>query len=131
MIFLNRAHRAFYEQAVAAEQAEDFPARKALFYCLGLTDETRVHVDELYNFCRHVTRENGLRALWHTSDSHKVCSLAFNLYNGFHGRNGTYTMDYTPWRIFDTPLQPYLLEAIKIRFPDAEPTFEQTKEESQ
>lgn len=116
MIFLSPAHQAFYEQIIVMEDAENEPSRKALFYCLGLTKQTRNHVDELYNFHHHIIKESGLRARWQNSDSRKACALAFNLYNGFHGRNGL-AMDYTPWRIFDTPLRPYFYQAIDIRYP--------------
>lgn len=117
MIFLDPAHQTFYEQAVSAEQAEAEPARKALFYCLGLTPQTRDHINDLYNFHSHVIKDAGLRARWQTKETRKVCNLAFNLYNGYTGRNGLYTMDFTPWRLFDTPLQAYFFHAINIRFP--------------
>lgn len=118
MIFLNGAHQAFYEQAIVTEQAGNDPSRKALFYCLGLTEETRSNVNDLYNFTRHVIKDAGLRARWQTKETRKVCNLAFNLYNGYHGRSGCYLVDYTPWRLFDTPLRPYLFQAIDIRYPD-------------
>ena len=118
MIFLDSAHQAFFEQAVAAEQAEAEPARKALFYCLGLTPQTREHINDLYNFRGHVIKDTGLRARWQSQETRKVCNLAFNLYNGYTGRNGIYAMDYTPWRIFDTHLRPYFFQAVDIRFPE-------------
>lgn len=127
MLFKDTEHQEFFEQAVTTEQAENDLARKALLYCLGLTEETRQHIDELYNFHGHVFKGLGLGARWQTKESRKVCCLAFNLYNGFCGRNGLYAMDYTPWRIFDTPLQPYLIQAVKIRFPDTHITKEESK----
>lgn len=123
MLFVNSDHQDFYERSIASEQAENDLSRRALFYCLGLLEVTRQHINELYNFHGHVLKENGLHARWQTKESRKVCNLAFNLFNGFCGRNGLYAMDYTPWRLFDTPLQPYLWEAIRLRFP-------QKKEES-
>lgn len=116
MIFLDPAHQAFYEQAVVAEVAEANPPRKALFYCLGLLPETRDHISDLYDFHKHVIRESGLRARWQSRETRKVCNLAYNLYNGFHGRSGCYLVDYTPWRLFDTPLRPYMFQAIDIRY---------------
>lgn len=117
MIFLNHAHQAFYEQAIVTEQAEDDLSRKALFYALGLTEATREHINDLYNFHSHVIKDTGLRARWQSKETRKVCNLAFNLYNGYHGRNGLYAVDYTPWRLFDTPLRPYLFQAVAIRYP--------------
>lgn len=118
MIFLDSAHQAFFEQAIVTEQAEDDPSRKALFYILGLTEATRTHINDLYNFHGHVIKDAGLRARWQTKETRKVCNLAFNLYNGYTGRNGLYAMDFTPWRLFDTPLQAYFFHAISIRFPN-------------
>lgn len=122
MIFLDSAHQAFYEQAITAELAEASPPRKALFYCLGLTPETREHIGDLYDFHKHVTREYGLRARWQSRETRKVCNLAFNLYNGYHGRSGCYLVDYTPWRLFDTDLRPYFYQAIDIRYPNGQNT---------
>lgn len=122
MIFLDPAHQAFYEQAITAEQAETDPSRKALFYCLGLTSETREHINDLYNFTRHIIKDVGLRARWQTKATRKVCNLAFNLYNGYHGRNTCFAVDYTPWRLFDTDLRPYLFQAIDIRYPNGQTT---------
>ena len=122
MLFLDPAHQAFYEQAVVTEQAENDPSRKALFYCLGLTPETREHINDLYNSTRHIIKDVGLRARWQTKETRKVCNLAYNLYNGFHGRSGCYLVDYTPWRLFDTPLRPYMFQAIDIRYPNGQTT---------
>lgn len=116
MLFLDPAHQAFFEQAIVTEQAETDPSRKALFYCLGLTPDTREHINDLYNFTRHIIKDVGLRARWQTKVTRKVCNLAFNLYNGFHGRSGCYLVDYTPWRLFDTDLRPYFYQAIDIRY---------------
>ncbi len=116
MVFRDHAHQAFYEQAVAAEQAEDDPSRKALFYTLGLCEEARQHINDLYNFNRHVFKENGLDRQWQTEQSRGVCRLAFNLFNGFHGRNIWKSEAYTPWRLFCSDLLPYLLEAVRVRF---------------
>ena len=124
MIFLDAAHQAFYEQAVVAEQADNDPSRKALFYCLGLTEETRHHISDLYNFTHHIIKDGGLWAKWQTKDTRKICNLAVNLYNGYTGRNGLYVMDFTPWRIFDSPLRPYMLQAVDIRFSSDESTQE-------
>lgn len=118
MIFLDSSHQAFYEQAIVTEQAENDPSRKALFYCLGLTAQTREHINDLYNFHSHVIKDAGLRAQWQTKETRKVSNLAFNLYNGYHSRYGLYAMDFTPWRLFDTPLRSYLFQAVEIRFPN-------------
>lgn len=122
MIYRDPAHQAFYEQAIVTEQAENDPSRKALFYCLGLLPETREHINDLYNFTQHVTKDVGLRARWQTKETRKVCNLAINLYNGYHGRSGCYLVDYTPWRLFDTPLRPYFYQAIDIRYPNDQTT---------
>lgn len=127
MIFLDSAHQAFFEQAVIAEQAENDLSRKALFYTLGLTEATRAHINELYNFHSHIIKDVGLRARWQTKVTRKVCNLAFNLYNGYTGRNGLYAVDYTPWRLFDTSLRPYMFQAVEIRYPNDQITEEESQ----
>lgn len=122
MSFLDHAHQAFYEQAVAAEQAENEPSRKALFYTLGLAQENQMHIDDLYDFHHHLIRTDGLAKAWQTETSRSVCRLAFNLFNGFHGRYYSQPIDYTPWKIFqNTALLPYLLQAVKLRFDNSDP----------
>lgn len=78
--------------------------------------------NDLYNFTRHIIKDVGLRARWQTKATRKVCNLAFNLYNGYHGRNTCFAVDYTPWRLFDTDLRPYLFQAIDIRYPNGQTT---------
>lgn len=115
--FLCDAHKAFYFEQVKRTNAEDDPYRKALFYALGLTDETRRNINQLYDFNERCINLSGLRKPWQTGSSVKVCRLAFNLYNG-HTGSGKAAPLFTPYELFGCSLIDYMLEAVKIRYSD-------------
>lgn len=117
MTFLDKDHQRFYAQMVEIEHAEQDVYRQALFYTLGLTDETRSHIKDLYDFNQHLIVPGGLRRGWQTGGSHKVTRLAFNLYNGYAGHDGTPAAEFTPYEIFDSGFLSFFVEAIKLRFP--------------
>lgn len=123
MKFINNSHKAFYEENIRKTNSQNDPYRKALFFTLGLTDETRKRINELYDFNEHGIDIEGLDKPWHTNTTMKVCRLAFNLYNGFNGQldSNTSVDDpamYTPENLFCCDLAPYFYEAVKIRYPE-------------
>lgn len=122
MIFKNDKHREFYETCLQRANAHSDPYRKALFYTLGLTGETRRHISSLYDFEERGIRFDGLNRAWHTGDSIKATRMAFNLYNGFAGDIGQGKCDdpaqYSPEDLFYTGLMAYFFEAIKLRYPE-------------
>lgn len=117
MVFLDTDHKRFYAQMVEIENAEQDVFRLALFYTLGLTEETRTHIKDLYDFNRHLIMPGGLRRGWQTSGSRCVTKMAFNLYNGYAGHDGTMSAEFTPYDLFDTSFLPFFVEALKLRFP--------------
>lgn len=117
MMFFDRAHKRFYDQMLEVERAQRDVYRQALFYTLGLSTETREHIKDLYDFNQHQVMLSGLRRPWQTGDSSRVTRLAFNLYCGYVGHDGTPVEDFTPHSLFDVDLLPFMLEAIKVRFP--------------
>ena len=50
MVFMDSMHKDFYLKCISRANAGNDPYRKALFYTLGLTDETRRNIDSLYDF---------------------------------------------------------------------------------
>ncbi len=125
MEFKNDKHESFYNKYVAITNTQKDPYHKSFFYTLGLTEETRKHVNELYDFDLEGIKPTGVRKAWQTGTSSKVTRLAFNLFNGFDG-NLDGTLDeqdsdnpylYTPENIFCTDLMPYMFEAVKLRYP--------------
>jgi len=116
--FKDDEHRHFFETQVTKTNTWNDPYRKALFYTLGLTEQTRDHINALYNFKKKCIDFDGLQKPWQTGTSMKVTRLAFNLYNGFAGSEGIDDSErYTPYNLFDTGLMLYMFEAIILRYP--------------
>lgn len=122
IIFLDSQHEAFYENNIVKTGSYNDPYRKALFYTLGLTEETRRNIKSLYDNESRCIEFSGLFAGWQTGTSKKVTRLAFNLYSGFLGETGEEETDstegYTPYYLFSCGLMPYMFEAIKLRYPE-------------
>lgn len=117
IIFKDDQHREFYEEQVQKTNSHNDPERKALFYTLGLIGDTRRNIGSIYNFKENCIDIGGLRGGWHTSDSIRICRLAFNLYNGYMG-SGKAAKMFTPEELFCSGLIAYMLEAVRIRYAD-------------
>lgn len=124
MIFKDRLHEEFYKTNVSKTNSGSDPYRKALFYTLGLTAETRDHIVALYDYKEKCIDFDGLCKGWQTGTSKKVTRLAFNLYNGCaydsdeDFQNGKLSQYYVVDEIFCCGLAPYFYEAIKLRYPE-------------
>ena len=122
MIYMDDTHKDFYLNCISRAKAANDPYRKALFYTLGLTGETRRHIDKLYDFKERGIIIDGLFGGFQTSTSLKVTRMAFNLYNGFTGDAGHEEKDnpglYSPYSLYDTGLMAYFFEAAKLRYPE-------------
>lgn len=112
--FASREHRTFFHKMLITVGKKDC-CYAALFYTLGILDDTRLHINDLYDFKNGGIKTTGLSKAWQTSGSYNACLLAFNLYNGYTARTAEYS---TPSELFegcDSSLSRYMLEAIKIR----------------
>ena len=122
MLFINNEHKEFFLDCIKKANAADDPYRKALFYMLGLTGETRRHINTLYNFTERGIKIDGLYDGFQTGTSSKVTRMAFNLYNGFTGDAESSRDDdpkyYSPYHLYDTGLMAYFFEAVKLRYPE-------------
>jgi len=49
MIFISEAHEQFYYEKLKEMRYEDV-YHKALVYCLGISNDTRNHIDKIYDF---------------------------------------------------------------------------------
>lgn len=114
--FLDQAHRLFYEKMIEKTNSHNDCERKALFYLLGLTEETRKNINVLYDFKEHCIDFDGLDQGWQTGTSIRVSRLAFNLFNGFCGEEEEEARDYMPRELFCNELKIYMLQAVAIRF---------------
>ncbi len=130
IIFNGEKHKGFFESCVERADAQNDPYRRALFYALGICEETRKHINAFYDFDEKCINFDALSAPWQTSGTRRICRLAFNLFNGFHysplprGSNTWETLepdtdgDFTPYELFAAPEAGYMLEAVKIRYPE-------------
>lgn len=122
IIFKDNEHLEFYTKMLA-EAKKKSVYHRSLIYTLGICPETRRHIDRLYG--KDGIRIEGLNDPWQTSGTIQICRLAFNLFNGFrytgtdwdHIKPCTGT-EFTPYDLFCNSDAAYMLEAIKIRFPE-------------
>ena len=80
--FKNKDHEKFYEQCLGRTGSLD-PYHKAFFYTMGISSETRKHIEDVFNFREDAIRPEGLNKGWQTSGSSCLTRLAFNLWNGW------------------------------------------------
>lgn len=110
MKFISPEHRHFCEECLAHSKSKDC-YHQALFYTLGICPDTRTHVHDIFDFNKDRIKLDVFEREWQTSGSHKVCLMAFNLWNGYD--NGRET---TPENLFNSDYAPYFYGATLIRF---------------
>lgn len=124
--FKNDEHEKFYLIYLQKCRYQDV-YHKALIYCLGIDEDTRRKVKEIYDFKTGCVKTECLHNGWITSGSAKVIRIAFNLYN--NGTPSIYDFDnmeeqlkecryYTVEDLFCCGYARYFWEAIKIRYPE-------------
>ena len=127
MRFSDKMPHELFEVCIILTAARSDPYRRALFYALGLTADTLDHITDLYNFEEKGIEFDGLSAGWQTSTSMRITRLAFNLYNGWNGEDGIDRPEfYTPYELFSDGLAGYMLEAVKLRYPEYFPARKRT-----
>lgn len=124
MNFINDDHKAFYEEHTA--NLYDDRSRAALFYILGIAEETRIYIRDLYDFKGRHIKPDGLAKPWQTSSTRALTRLAFDVFHGGPVIPAEYAGDdredaleeYSAARIFSrlNEWAPYALEAIRIRY---------------
>lgn len=124
--FKNQSHQEFYEKWMPKCRYQDV-YHKALVYCLGLDEDTRNHVRQIYNFETGCVNTECLFDGWITSGSARIVRMAFNLYCNSAPSIEDYKEPekqllecrmYTVEDIFCTGYARYFWEAIKIRYPE-------------
>ena len=126
IIFNDSEHERFYYEKLEQCRCQDV-YHKAIMYCLGLSPDTREHVDHIYDFELDMIKTECLHEKWQTSGSVRVVRLAFNLYNGGLPSDSTENGQedcieesklYSVNEIFCCDYAPYFWEAVKIRYPE-------------
>lgn len=124
--FKDEAHKAFFEKCLKqAAVSKGDTYRRAFFYTMGILPETRTHIHRLWDFNANGIKLDGMNEAWQTSGSLNISRLAFNLYNGFRYVGDTWDTlqidtngNFTPYELFAEPDAFYMLEAIKVRYPE-------------
>lgn len=126
IIFISEAHEKFYYEKLQEVRYQDV-YHKALCYCLGISDDTRKNVYNIYDFKKGLVKTKCLREGWQTSGSAKVVRMAFNLYcNGtpsvFDYKKKDEQLEecrqYTVEDLFCCAYAPYFWQAVQIRYPE-------------
>lgn len=126
MIFISEAHEQFYYEKLKEVRYQDV-YHKALVYCLGISNDTRNHIDKIYDFKIGCVKTECLKEGWQISGSVKVVRMAFNLYC-----NGTPSVldyeneeeqlsecnQYTVEELFCSSYAPFFWQAVQIRYPE-------------
>jgi len=87
-IFRDKEHKDFYYNAL--KRCGNYDCfRKALFYCLGIDENTRRHINSIYDFKTGSICSMVLWEPWQTDSSRQVTRLAFNLFT-----SGTPSVSY-------------------------------------
>ncbi|MBQ7066862.1 MAG: hypothetical protein IJN92_08555 [Lachnospiraceae bacterium] len=126
IVFISEKHKDFYYAKLKEVRYQDV-YHKALVYCLGINNDTRRNINNIYDFKMGVVKPECLCEGWQTSGSVKVVRMAFNLYcNGTPSVNDCEDVEeqikecakYTAEELFCCSYAPYFWQAIQIRYPE-------------
>lgn len=116
MYFKGKEHRGFFMECMERSKVDD-SYHRAFFYTVGICNDTRKHVNDIFDFSDDSIKLDALEKGWQTSGSSKVCLLAFNLWNGFVASNDEQSS--TPYELFNCEFAPYFYEALKLKYPQS------------
>lgn len=114
IIFKSSEHEQFYNEMLAKCTYQDCYHR-ALMYTLGINEDTRRHIKEIYDFKTRCIKRTALKTGWITSRTARALRLAFSLFNG-NIPESEEAERYTVGNIFDYGDAEYFFQAIKLRF---------------
>ena len=115
MTFKNPQHKRFFFEMLETTKKNDSYGR-AFFYIAGLSEDTRKHIGDIFDFEENCIEPDGLSKGWQTSGSRKITLMAFNLWNGYVEPDCE--EECTPNELFSTPDAMCFMEEIKQRFPE-------------
>lgn len=118
-LYYNDLHKARYIELIEEYSIEgEDPYRLSLAYLIALTTDTYNNRHRLYNKEERCIIPEGLNAAFQTGTTEKITLLAFNLFTSSTAFCSDEMRERcTPDFIFDSPLAPYFVEALKIRYP--------------
>lgn len=124
--FRNNEHEYFFYWMLRECDCYDV-YHQALAYCLGLEEDVRKHVLEIYDFSNQCVNADCLHDGWITSGSEKIIRLGFNLFcNGTPSvndiKNGKEKLEecrlYNVEHLFCCSYAFYFWQAIQLRYPE-------------
>lgn len=124
--FISEAHESFFYEKLSQVRYQD-EYHIALVYCLGISADTRQHIDRIYDFKSGLVKPGCLQEGWVTSGSAKVIRMAFNLYCGGTPSIDMYTdaedqctecSRYTVDDLFCCSYASFFWQAIQLRYPE-------------
>lgn len=113
IIFAGAAHKQFYEEYLAHCKSKDC-WHKALIYVLGITEDIRNHIDEVYDIADDSIDRDSLKAGWVTGTDARVMRFAFTLFTDYVPEDDYDT--YSLWNIFGYVSSRFLCQALMLRF---------------
>lgn len=113
--FRSQEHYNFYNDMLKQSPKKD-SYHQGLFYTLGINDDCRNHINDLYDKNSDRIIIDGLDKEWQTSGSRDVTLFAFNLWNNFILEDNS--KETTPYNLFASENAPYFIEALKVKYPD-------------
>ena len=108
LTFASVEHEQFYTEQLAKCRYNDCYHR-ALIYTLGITEDIRKHINQVFDFANDMINLNAKRQGWVTGTDARVLKLAFNLYNDNN------KCDVSDVFRFDD-VSEYLLQGIALRW---------------
>lgn len=114
ILFKSSEHELFYNEMLAKCAYEDCYHR-ALMYTLGINEDTRRHINEIYDFGTRCIKLNSLKACWVTSSDLRAMRLAFNLFTDYVPES-THKERYAVGEVFSYGDAEYFFQAIKLRY---------------
>ena len=114
-IFVDDDHKNFFGDLQHRSGNTD-SYHRALFYTIGISQETRDHYLRIYNLKDREIRPECLEEGWQTGTSRRICLLAFNLFNGYIDKQNPNLS--TPENLFACEFAPFFARAIAMRYPE-------------
>lgn len=113
--FNSEAHALFYKEMLTRTKKSDV-YYKSFFYCMGISETTRKHIEDLFDFEEGGIKPEQLHQPFQTGTSYKVTRMAYNLWNNYV-EDGAESLT-TPSALFACEYAAEFHQAIKLRFPE-------------
>lgn len=115
IVFKSEEHKQFYNEKLGKSSSKDC-YHKALFYTLGITEDTRKHFNTIFDMGADSIIPESVHADWVTGTDRRAMRLAFNLFTCDVPEDPNNARLYTVAEIFDYGCTQYFLQAIALRF---------------